>query len=263
MAFWLLPVILGLAGAKVGQLLIGGAFGAAIGWSAGMLLGQTLLPKPHSHHPPIEDAYVSSAQYGAPIKRIMGVARVGCVADWSIGKLERHDRDEEEGKADKYFYKWSVILCEGPIKGVRTMWANGKLLFDTLTNREPCDITRWSDGNGMTVTLHRGGRRSKIFIYYGTETQDPDDIIVDYEGVGEVPAHRGVAYAVFAGYSGQPDAWGFPLDHFGNQPPRIEARIIKDIPVTVKPYIFETVELAAGETKFSPRADFASIVQEG
>jgi hypothetical protein len=94
-------------------------------------------------------------------------------------------------------------LCEGPIAGVRKIWADGKLIYDaSAANTGPA--SKYGD---------------VLKIYLGSEDQLPDPTMESYLGVGNVPAYRGTAYLLLG-----PDT-NFPLADFGNRVPNITAEV--------------------------------------
>ena len=69
-----------------------------------------------------------------------------------------------------YSASFAIMLCEGPVTEISEVWADGND-FD------------------MANVDYR--------LYTGTEYQEPDDFMEAVEGVGCVPAYRGLAYVVF------------------------------------------------------------------
>ena len=66
-----------------------------------------------------------------------------------------------------YFANLAVGLCEGRIAFIRRVWADGRELdLSTLTMR----------------------------VHAGSQTQNPDPLIVAKEGAQHAPAYRGLAY---------------------------------------------------------------------
>jgi hypothetical protein len=92
-----------------------------------------------------------------------------------------------------YFANLAVGLCEGSIAFVRRVWADGREI----------DLT------GVTMRVHRG-----------SETQDPDPLIVAKEGLANAPAYRGLAYVVFE---------RLPLGDFGNRVPQFAFEVVRPV----------------------------------
>jgi len=84
-----------------------------------------------------------------------------------------------------------VALCEGEIDRIGRVWADGK----------DFDISE------LTFRL-----------YAGTETQQPDSLILAKQGAGIVPAYRGLAYVVFE---------RMPIAKFGNRLPQLSIEVIR------------------------------------
>lgn len=84
----------------------------------------------------------------------------------------------------EYYYtaSFAVAICEGPIVGVRRIWANGELIYNIS-----------EDASGGTLL----GSDLPMTVYVGDEAQLPDPLLESIWGVGNVPAYRGTAYAVF------------------------------------------------------------------
>ena len=74
------------------------------------------------------------------------------------------------GRSYRYYANFAVALCEGTITSIGRVWADGKEL----------------DLNEQNWRFHTG-----------TDTQEPDDLIVAHLGAENAPAYRGVAYIVF------------------------------------------------------------------
>ncbi len=101
-------------------------------------------------------------------------------------------------KTTTYSYSVSlaVALCEGEIRRVGRVWADGVEL----------DLS--------SVSMR---------VYTGTEDQMPDPLLEAVEGAGTVPAYRGIAYVVFE---------DLDLTPFGNRVPQFAfevARIAKPV----------------------------------
>jgi hypothetical protein len=99
------------------------------------------------------DLSIAKISPGAPIPRLWGTARISGMMIWKNGLTEVVATEEISGgkgggksaTATTYTYEmdgaWS--LCEGPIGGVRRLWANGKLLWSeelVLANLSNLDI---------------------------------------------------------------------------------------------------------------------------
>lgn len=187
---------LGVVGAGIG-FMFGGAMGAQIGFLAGSLIG-SLIDPPKVEGPRLNDKKLQTSQYGAVIPFVWGKGRIaGNVIDQT--DLEEH-KETNGGKGGpevtEYTYSASfdILLCVGPIAGVLRIWADGRLIWDENESDDPCPCT----------------------VYLGTSTQEVDPTFEAIHGVGNVPAYRGYAHAVFADYY---------LTDFGNRIPQLEFEI--------------------------------------
>jgi len=106
-----------------------------------------------------------------------------------------------------YYSSFAVAFCEGPVDDIVRIWADSNLIFDK-TGKD-------SLMQGVRVSLER---------YFGTEDQLPSTTIEAAEGVGNVPAFRGLCYAVFN---------DLELTEFGNRLPDITAEITRNAKRTV------------------------------
>ncbi len=86
----------------------------------------------------------------------------------------------------------AVGISEGPIVGIRKMWANKELIYNV-------DVAP----NSLSWL--------KYVLYSGGEGQTPSPILQAYNGYNVTPAHRGLAYIVFD---------HFQLDPFGRRVPQ-------------------------------------------
>lgn len=188
-------LVMGTAGALIGGAF-GGSIGAQVGWLVGSMLGNLIDP-PKIEGPRRTDLKLQVSEYGKPIPIVWGLGRLaGNVIDQT--DLQEH-KETEGGKGGpeitKYTYSasFAILLCEGPIKGVRRIWADGRLIWAQ------------ADGTTMPCTL-----------YLGTETQEPDPTFEAIHGVGQQPAYRGMAYVVFTDYM---------LTDFGDRIPMLEFEV--------------------------------------
>lgn len=215
-----------LAIAAGGALLGGAGFaaagwavttGIALGWTVGAYVGNELFGGPDMQDvegPRLGDLTVQSSAYGRDIPRIYGCCRIAGNIIWS-GGIEEHKHEEEMGggkgggggaTSTTYTYtaSFAIGLCEGEIVGIRRMWADGKLIFDSSENKSFAQ--KMADSEKM----------DGVTVYTGTETQEPDPVIESYEQSGTVPAYRGLAYIVFD---------NLKLQDYGNRIPNIEVEL--------------------------------------
>jgi len=194
-------ILLSAAGAAVGGLtsgtvlgLTGAVIGRAVGATIGRVIDQRLLG---AGSDPVErgriDRFlITGASEGAPLARLFGRMRLGGQVIWSTQFVENTSSTgggkgaAPQPRTTTYSYSISlaVALCEGEIRRIGRVWADGVEL----------DLT--------AVTMR---------VYTGTEDQMPDPLMEAVEGAGEVPAYRGVAYVVFE---------DLDLSPFGNRVPQ-------------------------------------------
>lgn len=157
--------------------------------------------------PRLGDLSVSAATYGLPIPRGWGVCRLGGNMIWTGGIIEskRNVRSGKGGMGGKasattFSYKasFAFAFAKGPCTRILRIWADSKIVYDETS---PSNVVV----PGLVMRQ-----------YYGTEDQMPDPAIVAKEGVGQVPAYRGLVYLV---------AEDVPLEPFGNRIPNISAEV--------------------------------------
>jgi len=190
--------------------------GASAGWLIGSLVGQLLFPTkgPNTEGPRLSDLSVQSAAEGADIPIVFGRMRIAGNMIWTSGIREVRTKKKQGGKGmggssthTSYTYNasFAIGLCEGPIQGVRKIWADGKLIYDNSAN---------ASAGTLYVAKKKAGA---ITIYLGSETQLADPTIAAAVGAADCPAHRGLAYIVFK---------QLQLADFGNRIPNITAEVV-------------------------------------
>ncbi|KQT88242.1 glycoside hydrolase/phage tail family protein [Aurantimonas sp. Leaf443] len=199
-------ILLQAAGGLVGGAL-GGPFGAILGRAAGALAGASLDAALFGGTTRNEGARLAGnrimdADEGAGMAQVYGTARVAGQVIWATRFEETRQTARRGGKGGPprsettsyaYAANFAVALCEGPIAGIRRLWADG----------EEIDVTT------IVHRLHRGG-----------ETQAPDPLIEARQGAGNAPAYRGTAYLVFE---------RMPLARWGNRLPQISAEVLRPV----------------------------------
>ncbi len=169
-------LVIPAATAGIGYL-IGGPTGAQIGWMIG---SSAQASKEKIQQPTVGDLRIQTAQYGVAIPYVIGRQRVAGNIIWASEK-RTYSIETKTGKgggptvvSNGYKQDLAILLCKGPISGISKVWANNKLIID-----------------GATVVKPLVGK-----LYYGSNAQLPDPTIEAAEGVGNVPAYRGLAYIV-------------------------------------------------------------------
>lgn len=160
--------------------------GAALGSAVGGMLDKS---GSNTQGPRLDDLKVQVSTYGGAIPTVYGTMRVGGNVIWSTDKLEI-GTTQTAGKGGgasntsyKYYVHMAIALCYGPITGIRKIWQDGRLIYDA------------SSGAPLASALASASNLfANVQLYYGDESQLPDPIIESWEGVGNVPAYRGIAY---------------------------------------------------------------------
>lgn len=191
-------LVLQAAGAYLGGFFgpVGSAIGAAVGSMAGYTLDRSLIESTKRY----EGARLSglppfSAEEGAALPRIYGTMRMSGTLIWTTHFEEVRQTKRQGAKGGprvtsySYFGNAAFALCEGPIAGVRRVWADGREL----------DLT------GIDMRVHTG-----------SAGQAADPLIEARQG--DAPSYRGTAYAVFE---------HLPLEPFGNRLPQFQFEVIK------------------------------------
>lgn len=184
--------------------LIGGPIGAMLGGIVGQTLDREILFKPKGREGPrLNELAVQTSSYGMPIPKLFGTLRVAGSVIWATDLIEHRNRERGgKGRPSTTSYSYSasfaVALSARPIRAVKRIWADGKLLRGAAGD--------WKANTGFR--LHLGG-----------EGQAVDPLIASAEGVGLTPAHRGIAYAVFE---------NLDLADFGNRIPSLTFEVVAD-----------------------------------
>lgn len=204
-------IVLASVGRAVGTA-VGGPLGGQIGAVAGNFIGGGLERGDSKHYEGarLEELSIQSSVYGRMIPLMFGAVRVAGNVIWSlpIKELETTTTTRSGGKGGSrkkasaittttqysYFVTLAIAIGEGPITRINRVWADAKLL-----------------------DLSQGTYR----IYKGDETQLPDPLIESFEGVGKVPAYRGMAYVVIE---------DFPIGDFGNRVPNFTFEVTRQAP---------------------------------
>jgi len=160
--------------------IVGGPIGGAIGALIGQQVDQRLFA-PKRQGPRLGDLAVQVSRYGQPIPKLFGTMRVAGSVVWATDLVEtRRKSGGGKGRPKTTTYSYSVsfavALSARPIRAVHRIWADGKLL-------------RGAAGDWKAETGFR--------LYLGDEDQAVDPLIAAVEGIGNAPAFRGLAYAVF------------------------------------------------------------------
>ncbi|MGX9855230.1 baseplate multidomain protein megatron [Limimaricola variabilis] len=200
-------IVFGAAGMALGGSVGGsllGLSGAVWGRAAGAMLGRAIDARLlGGGADPVETGRVdrfrlTGAGEGEPIARLWGRMRIGGQVIWA-SPFEERSQSSGGGKGaprpqvTEYSYAVSLAigLCEGPVRRVARIWADGvELGRDEITWR----------------------------LYEGREDQLPDAAIEAVEGIGLAPAYRGLAYVVIE---------DLDLARFGNRVPQFSFEVLR------------------------------------
>lgn len=196
--------------------IIGAAAGAVVGFytgsfQAGMLTYSVVsgvgayLSQPDNVGPKLDDLRTQLSVYGAPIPFEWGTNRHAGTIIWpsTLDAVEHEHSESAKGGPDNvtftYTLSCAVLVCEGPIAGIRRIWANKRLVYDASVAN-----------TGAT----QDPAISTLRIHLGTEVQAADPLIEATDGTS--PAYLGYAYVVFEDYDvtdlgGRPPQWEFEV----------------------------------------------------
>ncbi|SNS16844.1 Putative phage tail protein [Sphingomonas laterariae] len=182
--------------------IVGGPIGGAIGAVLGQQIDQRWLA-PKRHGPRLGELGLQTSSYGQPLPKLFGRMRVAGTVIWATDLREqRHRTGGSKGRPRTTTYSYSasfaVALSARPVRAVHRIWADGKLL-------------RGAAGDWKSETGFR--------LYLGGEGQAIDPLIASVEGIGETPAYRGLAYALFE---------DFQLADYGNRIPSLTFEVEAD-----------------------------------
>lgn len=198
-------IVLPIAGAAIGFYL-GGPMGAQVGFALGSIAGGIVDPI-KTQGPRLEDLKVQSSSYGAPIPILYGTMRMAGQLIWATDLKEVSKEESAKGGPEvttySYYVSCAIGICEGPIAGIRRIWADSKLVYDA--------------SNPDLGIVGIAGISDRLRVYLGDETQLPDPTMEAHLGAGKVPAHRGMAYVVFD---------DLPLESFGNRIPNFTFEVV-------------------------------------
>ncbi|TCQ28904.1 baseplate multidomain protein megatron [Rhizobium sp. PP-CC-3G-465] len=219
-------ILLQAAGAALGSVF--GPLGAIVGRAAGALAGSAIDRSILNGMTTVTgarlgDARVPGAEEGTAIPRVYGTMRIGGTLIWATRFEEQVHRERQGGKASgprvetfRYFANVALGLCEGPIAGIRRVWADGREL----------------DLSTVEMRLHTGA-----------ESQAPDPLISAKQALGETPAYRGLAYVVFE---------RLPLGPYGNRIPLLHVEVIRPVGRLEKQIRAVTIIPGATEHGYDP-----------
>lgn len=182
--------------------IVGGPIGGAIGALAGQAIDRVIFAPKGRKGPRLGELAVQTSHYGTQIPKIFGTMRVAGTVIWATDLKEHRQTSGGKGRPSVTTYSYSasfaVVLSARPLRAVRRIWADGKLL-------------RGAAGDWKAKTAFR--------FHSGNETQTIDPAIAAAEGLNGSPAFRGQAYVVFD---------NLDLTDFGNRIPSLTFEIEAD-----------------------------------
>lgn len=210
-------IILPIAGGILGSFIGAPWLGVALGSMAAQYAEASAAGPQQVRGPRLEGVRAQNSSFGVPINQVFGSFRVAGNCIWAAPIHEQGVVETSGGgcftqeirtTTYEYFGDFAIGLCQGPISSVRRIWADTKLIFNL-------------DADNDEVVAIEG---LQWRLYYGTEEQLPDALIESFEGAGNVPGFRGLAYAIFT---------QFPVTPFGNRMPQFTFEVVKDKADTV------------------------------
>lgn len=248
----------GVVGSVIGFVASGGnPYGAVQGFAIGYsLTASTNVDPIQREGPRLEDLSVQSSSYGQPIPHVYGTFPVSGNIIW-LENNELREEKETQSQGGKgggggvqtttytYYATFAVSLCEGPIGGIRRIWANGKNIYTATENITPDQVL-----GGLQLD---GSGDGSFTIYYGTETQAPDPRIEADRGTA--PAWRGTAYIVME---------GLELSDYGNRIPQLEVEVVQPSSSDSRPRVIasRTFDWSALGVDFYEATDFLRFEQD-
>lgn len=186
----------------VGQAL-GGPFGAALGSLLGRTVDEQLFGSGPRKGPRLGDLSVQTSSYGSAVPRIYGAMRVAGTVIWATDLVEEESY-EATGKwapgvvRYRYSANLAVALSSRPVREVRRIWADGKLI-------------RGATGDWKVDCAFR--------MMTGEADQAVDPLVASAEGEAMSPAFRGMAVALLE---------RLDLSSFGNRIPMLTFEVVAD-----------------------------------
>jgi hypothetical protein len=210
----------GVVGAAVGFVASGfNPAGAMYGAQIGMMAGGYLDPPkgPTIEGPRLSDLAVQTSTYGTFIPRTYGTVGINGNVFWlENNKLKEVVKKKKSGgkgggggattKTYTYFATLAVGLCEGPVDGIRRIWAGPTLIYDA------------GSGDIDSIIASNATKQANFSFYLGDAAQLPDSRMQADLGAANTPAYRGLCYVVIK---------DFALAKYGNAIPAFKFEVVK------------------------------------
>jgi hypothetical protein len=183
--------------------MLGGPVGGMLGSIVGQAIDQQLMGGGPRKGPRLGDLAVQTSSYGTPIPRIYGTMRVAGTVVWATdlketSELQGDGKSGPETVAYAYSASFAVALSSRRAAEVRRIWADGKLIRGAAGDLKVGGTFRFLDGG---------------------EGQPVDPLVASIEGIGQAPAYRGTALALFEDLA---------LAEFGNRIPNLTFELVAD-----------------------------------
>jgi len=220
-------LVLSIVGYGVGRQFGAPGLGTWIGYTIGSYIDRKwLFPPDPSEGPRLDDLKIQISTYGAPINQLWGTMRMAGNVIWAapireVAKVEGGGGcgggPSIETTVYTYLGTFAIGICRGPISNILRIWADTKLIYSV---REENDEVVAIDGFNFKI-------------YQGTSIQTADPWIESFEGIGEVPGFRDLAYIVMN---------DFPLEKFGNRIPNFTFEVATNTSTPVPAIPIDEIE---------------------
>lgn len=176
--------------------------------------GNALFPTALPSGPRISDNRTTTATIGNPVPIGFGTFDVAGTVIWLAPFVEHSQTQGGKGgpsqKTFSYTQSIGIGLCErvddtaaadiGAIGGISRIWENGAIVYDIRPQQET-DTALGTPAESDTAYANRltvsAAYAETFTLYLGSEDQLADPTIEGIEGMGNVPAFRGLAYIVY------------------------------------------------------------------
>lgn len=190
------------------------AINLAVEVAVGALIG-LLTPSQKVSSPRLNDLSAPKSNYGVQIPKVWGSFRLTGNLIWAnpireVVKKKKKRRGKGFGSKVEtttysYYGDFAMLLCTGPIVGIKRIWLNSKLVYNVS-----------SDADGATLANSKKLKNDYLRIYTGSANQPPDPLIQASMGIENTPAYRHRAYLVFH---------DLPLADYGNRFPSVAVEV--------------------------------------
>lgn len=204
-------MVIGSIGQYIGQSVGFGQFGAMLGTMAGSMVDNALFPTTVKTGR-LSDLQLTASTEGAAIPRVDGTLRLAGQVIWATKFDESTKSTGGKGtgtgtttKSYVYTISFAVGLCQGVVRSLGRIWADGSLL----------------DTSDMTIRF-----------YTGSESQTADSLISETEGSDNTPAYRGLCYVVFE---------DMDVTDYGGRIPQLQFEISRPITADRHPDALENI----------------------